>query len=220
MCLHPVQSHLSAGDFFRLVWWRARSWARWRTCKAHVFTPSMLAGSRSYISIDWTSSQQPSPLCLTRSGRGGFAYSLDETSMKMRGRPSPLLADIGDLADGAQHLTQGHVFSDTFLKHWARNVSSSKITDAVLIRRITVQQIVAFLCFLKNKGFFKSEELSSSVFTDTQFPPFTEGTALDLEITTRHLSGSSFFFFFYTELYTHAHLFSSILKKYLNFALN
>lgn len=80
---------------FRLVWWAAWSWAPLTDWEAHVFTPSMLAGSRSYIPIDWASSQQPSPLCLTRSGRGGFAYSLDETSMKMRGRPSLVLADIG-----------------------------------------------------------------------------------------------------------------------------
>lgn len=50
----------------------------------------MLAGSWGPILIDWASSQQPSPLCLTRSGWGGFAYSLDETSMKMKGRP-PLI---------------------------------------------------------------------------------------------------------------------------------
>lgn len=42
-------------------------------------------------------------LCLTRSGWGGFAYSLDETSMKMRGRPSLILADIGDLASILLH---------------------------------------------------------------------------------------------------------------------
>lgn len=77
---------------FWLVWWLARSWALVTDCEAYVFTPSMLAGSCSYILIDWASSQQPGPLCLTRSGWGGFAYSLDETSMKMRGRPSLILA--------------------------------------------------------------------------------------------------------------------------------
>lgn len=77
---------------FWLVWWLARSWALVTDCGAYVFTPSMLAGSCSYILIDWASSQQPGPLCLTRSGWGGFAYSLDETSMKMRGRPSLILA--------------------------------------------------------------------------------------------------------------------------------
>lgn len=99
----------------------------------------------------------------------------------MRGRPSPLLADIGGLADGAQHLTQGHVF----LWHIFEALSMKRVTvqnnrRTVLKRRITAKQIVAFLCFLKNKDFFQSEELSSSVFTDTQFPPSTEGTDLDL----------------------------------------
>ena len=67
-------------------------------CDVDVFTSSVLTGSCSYVLIDWVSSQQPSLLCLTRSGWGGFAYSLNETSMKMRGRPSLILADIGDLA--------------------------------------------------------------------------------------------------------------------------
>lgn len=75
---------------FGIVWWLARSWALVTDCEAYVFTPSMLAGSWGSILIDWASSQQPSPLCLTRSGWGGFAYSLDETSMKMKGRP-PLI---------------------------------------------------------------------------------------------------------------------------------
>lgn len=114
---------------FQLVWWLAWSWAPVTDCEAYVFTPSTLAGSRSYILIDWALSQQPSPLCLTGSGWGGFACSLNETSMKMRGRPSPILADIGGLADGAQHLIQSRVLSDTFLKHWAWNVLSSKITE-------------------------------------------------------------------------------------------
>lgn len=72
-------------------------------CDVDVFTSTVLTGSCSCVLIDWVSSQQPALLCLTRSGRGGFAYSLDETSMKMRGRPSLILADIGGLASRAAH---------------------------------------------------------------------------------------------------------------------
>lgn len=72
-------------------------------CDVDVFTSSMLTGSCSYVLIDWVSSQQPVLLCLTRSGWGGFAYSLDETSMKMRGRPSLILADIAVLASTTAH---------------------------------------------------------------------------------------------------------------------
>lgn len=70
-------------------------------CDVDVFTSSALTGSYSCVLIDWVSSQQPALLCLTRSGWGGFAYSLDEMSMKMRGRPSLILADIGGLASSA-----------------------------------------------------------------------------------------------------------------------
>ena len=73
-------------------------------CDVDVFTSSVLTGSCSSVLIDWVSWRQPALLCLTRSGWGGFAYSLDETSMKMRGRPSLILADIGGLASGAAHL--------------------------------------------------------------------------------------------------------------------
>lgn len=72
-------------------------------CDVDVFTSSVLTGSCSRVLIDWVSSQQPAFLCLTGSGWGGFAYSLDETSMKMRGRPSLILADIGGLASTAGH---------------------------------------------------------------------------------------------------------------------
>lgn len=99
---------------FWLVWWLARSWALVTDCEAYVFTPSMLAGSCSYILIDWASSQQPSPLCLTRSGWGGFAYSLDEMSMKMRGRPSLIQA---------WHWLPGQQGSDCFAK-WLHSIWS------------------------------------------------------------------------------------------------
>lgn len=77
-------------------------------CDVDVFTPCTLTGSCSYVLIDWVPSRQPAALCLTRSGWGGFACSLDETSMKMRGRPSPILADIGGLAGGAAHCCIAH----------------------------------------------------------------------------------------------------------------
>ena len=72
-------------------------------CDVDVFTSSVLTGSCSSILIDWVSSQQPALLCLTGSSWGGFAYSLDEVSMKMRGRPSLILADIGGLASRPSH---------------------------------------------------------------------------------------------------------------------
>lgn len=70
-------------------------------CDADVFTASVLTGRCSEALTDWLSSQEPALLCLIPSGWGGFAYSLDETSMKMRGRPSLILADIGSLASRA-----------------------------------------------------------------------------------------------------------------------
>lgn len=72
-------------------------------CDVDVFTSSVLTGSCSYILTDWVSSRQPALLCLILSGWGGFAYSLDETSMKMRRRPSLILADIGSLASRGTH---------------------------------------------------------------------------------------------------------------------
>lgn len=45
--------------------------------------------------------------------------------------------------------------------------------DTALKRWITIKEIAAFLCFLTDLHFFKSEELSSSVLTDTQYYPFT-----------------------------------------------
>lgn len=70
-------------------------------CDVDVFTSSLLSGSSSCVLIDWVSSQRPASLCLRRSGWGVFACSLDETSMKMRRRPSLILADIGRLASRA-----------------------------------------------------------------------------------------------------------------------
>jgi len=88
-------------------------------CDVDVFTSSVLTGSCSYVLIDWVSSQQPPLLCLTRSGWGGFAYSLDETSMKMRRRPSLILADIVRLASRAAHSRTANV--------WICILSSSEI---------------------------------------------------------------------------------------------
>lgn len=64
-------------------------------CDVDVFASPVLTGSCSFALIDCVSSQQPALLCLTRSTWGGFAYSLNEMSMKMRRGPSLILADIG-----------------------------------------------------------------------------------------------------------------------------
>lgn len=151
---------------FRLVWWLARSWAPMKDCEAYVFTPSMLAGSCSYIPIDWASSQQPSPLCLTRSGWGGFAYSLDEMSMKIRGRPSPLLDDIGGLVYrvlDTKPCFLWHIFETLSMK--CATIQTNRDVDSISrdMEMLNYNKIGAFLCFLTDLDFFKSEELSSSV---------------------------------------------------------
>lgn len=108
-CLQVAQSHLSVGNFPGLFddWPRAEG--RWQIvglmylpppCWQEAAAPSWSTGPHP---ISWA-------LCLTRSGWGGFAYSLNETSMKMRGRPSLILADIGGLADEAR---------SAFAQNWA-----------------------------------------------------------------------------------------------------
>lgn len=137
MCLHTVQSQSSAGDFSGLFDDEAGARALVTDCEAYVFTPSMLAGCSSHIPIDWASPQQPSPLCLTRSCWGGFAYSLDETSMKMRGRPSAFLADIGSPGDRArspQRSKRSHlIWSHVFLGH----IFETLATKCIIVQTIT-----------------------------------------------------------------------------------
>lgn len=158
---------------FRLVWWLARSWAPVTDCEAYVFTPSMLAGSRSYPDrLGLIPAAKPSLFNPVRLGRVCLLarWNIHEDEGKTFFNPG-------------QHWRPGRQSSafDTeprLLWHISETLSMKCViiqtnSDTVLKRQITIKQIAAFLCFLTDLDFFKFEELSSSRLTDTQCHPFT-----------------------------------------------
>lgn len=181
MYLHAVQSHSSASDFFRLVWWPARSWAPVTDLRGSRIYP-LLVGRKLQLHLDRLDLVPAAKPSLFNPVRPGRVCLL--TRWNVHEDEGKTFCTLG------RHWRPGKWSSafDTrphFLWHIFEALSMKRVIiqnnrRTVLKRRITVKQIVAFLCFLKNKDFFKSEELPSSVFTDTQFPPFTEGTDLDL----------------------------------------
>lgn len=146
-CLHAVQSRSSAGDFSGLFddWPGAER--RWRIVRL-TYLPPPCWQEAAAIPIDWASSQQPSHLCLTRSGWGGFAYSLDETSIEDEGKT---------FSNPGRHWRPGQQSSafDTeprLLWHISETQSMKRViiqtnSDTVLKRRITIKQIAAFCAF-------------------------------------------------------------------------
>lgn len=89
MCLHVAQSQWAVGGLSELFgdWLRAK---RWRRIVMLMYLPP--SRWEEALPMSWLTGPRPALLCLTRSGvGGGFAYSLNETSMKMTGRPSPNL---------------------------------------------------------------------------------------------------------------------------------
>lgn len=104
MCLHVGQSQQSVGGFSELFGdWLGAKW--WWQIVMLMYLPALCF--EEAVPMSWLTGPQPELLCLTRSCWRGFAYSLDETSMKMSRRPSLILADIGNLESRAVHSFMG-----------------------------------------------------------------------------------------------------------------
>lgn len=96
MSLHLAQSQLAASLHCLVIGWELSGGDRlWWWC---IYLLS--ADRRLFPCPDWLGLIAAASVTLFNPVRleGEFAYSLDETSMEMRGRPFLILADIGGLA--------------------------------------------------------------------------------------------------------------------------